>query len=520
MDREAGGPAGDETPGVVGEPVLREDAAGPPAGEDMGEEGEQHREVRVDENVMEPLYDQVFAAVAEESSGTAHGSHGSQGGAIAMEQSAPPSDRQRPMPMTLIDDGMGQGLEQSARDGAQEAMDRRSEDVSQVARSLAYMTSLVTTLVGRMERVEQAQTSSSGRRTAATTSAQMETPMGGTPEGGSLGWVDLRRLDAQLSQMSIGGGDADRAGERPLATLDSIMAGTFSSDDSETAKRRLEQGRGIPGSLLGPLAAPLNPIVLSGIPGGEEVDEAAQRALQDRVAEALAAERVRLAQEALKNPAQPPGLILESTVPAVQSLSAPPGFTLSAMQSLSAPQGSGQAAVQSLSAPQGSGQSAMQSLSAPQGSGQSAMQSLSAPQGSGQSAMQSLSAPQGSSQSAMQSLSAPQGSSQSEMQSLSAPQGSGPSAMQSLGAPQGSSMLPEQLLGMPQGSLGLPSSGGAGQASLPICDGPHEVSQPGTSYASVVSGTVQEQCKQEVPQTAKMGGWACDRGTSYGFGVR
>ena len=106
-----------------------------------------------------------------------HGSHGSQGGAIAVEQSAPPSDRQRPMPMTL-DDGVGQGTEQGVRDGPQETMDRRSEDVSQVARSLAYMTSLVTTLVGRMERVEQAQTSSSGRRTAATTSARMETPMG------------------------------------------------------------------------------------------------------------------------------------------------------------------------------------------------------------------------------------------------------------------------------------------------------------------------------------------------------
>ena len=452
MDREAGGPAGDETPGVVGEPVLREDVAGPPAGEDTVEEGEQHQEVRVDEDVMEPLYDQVFTAAAEESSGTAHGSHGSQGGAIAMEQSAPPSDRQRTMPMTL-DDSAGQGLEPSARDGVQEAMDRRSEDVSQVARSLAYMTSLVTTLVGRMDRVEQAQ-SSSGRRTAATTSARMETPMGGTPEGGSLGWVDLRRLDAQLSQMSITGGDADRTGERPLATMDSIMAGTFSSDDSETAKRRLDQGRGVPGSLLGPLAAPLNPIVLSGIPG-EEVDETAQRALQDRVAEALAAERVRLAQEALKNPVQPPGLILESTVPAMQSLSAPPGSALSAMQSLSAPQGSGQ--------------SAMQSLSAPQGSGQAAMQSLSAPQGSSQAAMQSLSAPQGSSQSAMQSLSAPQGASQSAMQSLKAPQGSGSSAMQLLSAPQGSSIVPEQSLGVSQASLGLPLSGGVEDLVRRLC---------------------------------------------------
>ncbi|CAE7943445.1 unnamed protein product, partial [Symbiodinium sp. KB8] len=316
MERDAGGLAGDETPGEVGETVLRDDAAGPLAEEDRGEEGEQHREVRVDENVVEPRYDQVFTAVAEESLGTAHGSHGSQGGAIAVEQSAPPSDRQRPMPMTL-DDGVGQGTEQGVRDGPQETMDRRSEDVSQVARSLAYMTSLVTTLVGRMERVEQAQTSSSGRRTAATTSARMETPMGGTPEAGSLGWVDLRRLDAQLSQMNLGGEDRGTVGERPLATMDSIMAGTFSSDDSETAKRRLEQGRGIPGSLLGPLAAPLNPIVLPGFPGGENVDEATQKALQDRVAEALSAERARLAQEALR----PVGNAVVERTSGIQSIS-------------------------------------------------------------------------------------------------------------------------------------------------------------------------------------------------------
>ena len=38
-----------ETPGEVGETALRDDAAGPLAEEDRGEEGEQHREVRVDE---------------------------------------------------------------------------------------------------------------------------------------------------------------------------------------------------------------------------------------------------------------------------------------------------------------------------------------------------------------------------------------------------------------------------------------------------------------------------------------
>ena len=85
-----------------------------------------------------------------------------------------------------------------------ESRERRVEDVGQVARSLAYMTSLVTTLVGRMDRVEQAQSSSaSGRRTTTATSARMETPMGGTPEAGALGWVDLNRLDAHMAHMSL-----------------------------------------------------------------------------------------------------------------------------------------------------------------------------------------------------------------------------------------------------------------------------------------------------------------------------
>ena len=48
------------------------------------------------------------------------------------------------------------------------------------------------------------------------------------------------------------------------------MAGTFSSDDSETAKRReWSKARGVPGSLLGPLAAPLGPDgACLEIPGG------------------------------------------------------------------------------------------------------------------------------------------------------------------------------------------------------------------------------------------------------------
>ena len=45
--------------------------------------------------------------------------------------------------------------------------------------------------------------------------------------------------------------------DRPLATADRIMAGTFSSDDSETARRRAEEARRvIPGAVMGPQGPP------------------------------------------------------------------------------------------------------------------------------------------------------------------------------------------------------------------------------------------------------------------------
>ena len=312
MAGEAAGPG--EGPVEDGDRALGDEIVDPPAGGGRVAEEEDGRrpEVRVDEDIVEPSYGEDGVNLGE-SSGAAHGSHGSHGGTSAFEPAVPPADRQRPVPMTL-DEGVGQRVDRDARENAYEAMERRSEDVSQVARSLAYMTSLVTTLVGRMDRVEQAQTSS-GRRTA-TTSARMETPMVGTPEAGSLGWVDLRRLDAQLGRMSLEAGDQQLSMERPLATMDSIMAGTFSSDDSQTARRRLEQERGVPGSLLGPLAAPLAPVVLSiGAPGEAEL-EMARRSLQERAAEALAAERQRLSQEPpLVGSTPPPGLMQLPSIP-------------------------------------------------------------------------------------------------------------------------------------------------------------------------------------------------------------
>ncbi|CAE7327628.1 GIP, partial [Symbiodinium sp. CCMP2592] len=264
-------------------PVAQPEDQGVPMEEDGAQEveAEARPEVRIDEEVREPTYEEPSGHSA------AHGSHGNHGGTPNLDSGVPPSGRQRPIPGALsdsvepghgaVDDAGGnppRDLEGSALQSRPASRERRAEDVGQVARSLAYMTSLVTTLVGRMDRVEQAQSrngsSASGRQTTTATSARMETPMGGTPEAGALGWVDLNRLDEHLAQMNLGGSTHPPA-DRPLASLESIMAGTFSSDDTEMARARAEQGeahaRGVPGALLGPLAEPLGPVVLAGRPG-------------------------------------------------------------------------------------------------------------------------------------------------------------------------------------------------------------------------------------------------------------
>ena len=471
MAGEAAGPG--EGPVEDGDRALGDEIVDPPAGGGRVAEEEDGRrpEVRVDEDIVEPSYGEDGVNLGE-SSGAAHGSHGSHGGTSAFEPAVPPADRQRPVPMTL-DEGVGQRVDRDARENAYEAMERRSEDVSQVARSLAYMTSLVTTLVGRMDRVEQAQTSS-GRRTA-TTSARMETPMVGTPEAGSLGWVDLRRLDAQLGRMSLEAGDQQLSMERPLATMDSIMAGTFSSDDSQTARRRLEQERGVPGSLLGPLAAPLAPVVLSiGAPGEAEL-EMARRSLQERAAEALAAERQRLSQE-------PP---LVGSTP-------PPGL----MQLPSIPQGSATAPMQLPSIPQGSAIAPTQLQSVPQGSTTAPTQLPGAPQGSITASSPLPGAPQGSAAALALLPGAPQGSLTTSMQLQSAPQGSLTTSTQLQSAPQGSTMASGPLPSTTQdvASAGMQISAGVQEGiGVSSADRSQETSQPGTSFVSATSEVVQGQ---------------------------
>ncbi|CAE7207582.1 unnamed protein product [Symbiodinium sp. CCMP2456] len=137
-----------------GEHTTDGDVGGLPAVE-SGAVAEDSRlmEARVDDEVREPGYG------AEEElgqQGEAHGSHRSHGGTQAsLEPAVPPSGGQRPVPVALSE--VPEAGPFSMREERSGSVERRSEEVSQVARSLAFMTNLVTTLVGRMDRVEQSQ---------------------------------------------------------------------------------------------------------------------------------------------------------------------------------------------------------------------------------------------------------------------------------------------------------------------------------------------------------------------------
>ena len=335
-------------------------------------------EVRVDEEVHDPDYGSAEAPGQDTVAST-----------VQEEAENQPGSRQRPVPDAL-DDGLvrenavGEGpVEvrlQSTSTTRPASRERRSEDVGQVARSLAYMTSLVTTLVGRMDRVEQAQSrngsSASGRRTTTATSARMETPMGGTPEAGAVGWVDLNSLGERMANMSVA---EVGPSERPLATLDSIFAGTFSSDDSETARLRAAQDgqvRGVPGALLGPLAEPLGPVMLAGNPCGVSLGQ-----LRDESAGSSLALR----------PLQSMSLGYPLQAPPLQSMSQ--GSTMQAMQSSGMSSGSTMQAMQSSGMPSGSTMQAMQSSGMPLGSTMQAMQSPGMPVGSSAQAVQSSGMP-------------------------------------------------------------------------------------------------------------------------------
>ena len=141
-------------------------------------------EVRVDEEMRDPDYG---SGEALERDGATSASAEPEDSLNQLGSSAPLSGRQRPVPVALDDgvvrepgttEGLVEAQPQALSQSRPASRERRTEDVGQVARSLAYMTSLVTTLVGRMDRVEQAQSrngsSASGRRTTTATSARMD----------------------------------------------------------------------------------------------------------------------------------------------------------------------------------------------------------------------------------------------------------------------------------------------------------------------------------------------------------
>ena len=465
-------------------------------------------EARVDDEVREPDYG--FNGAAEHSD-AAHGSHGNHEGILnpVLESGVPSSGRQRPVPDAL-DDGVVRGqfatgelVEaqlQATNATRPNSRERRSEDVGQVARSLAYMTSLVTTLAGRMERVEQAQSrtaSSAGRRTTTSTSARMETPMGGTPEAGTVGWFDMQRLGERVAHMMIEP-QAPAMPERPLASLDAIFAGTFSSDDSETARMRANQAerqlRGVPGALLGPLAAPLGSVSLSGDP-----NSGGFLPLQDVPMEPV--------EQSMQSSGMPQGTALQL----MQSSGMPQGTALQSMQSSGMPQGTALQSMQSSGESQGTALSSMQSSGMPQGTTLPSMQSSGKPQGTTLPSMQSSGMPQGTTLPSMQSSGMPQGTTLPSMQSSGMPQGTTLQSMQSLGMPQRSSQSSMPMIGMPQVSSlpGGKEQGHEGRDAPGGCE--REGDQVETPFESVASEKVQA---PEVPSSVPPG---IERGRGQGL---
>ena len=214
--------------------------------DDVPEERRHLHEVRVLDVEAEPNYAGMSEGIAE-----GHGSPGNQA------ESSPPQDggdsasgRQPTQASTSDLAGLGEQVVPAERSAS---VERRTEDVSQVQRSLNFMTGLLTTLTDRMVRVEQWQSaagSTAGGAMFSTGGSSAMTPV--TPHVSGLGRTDMDRLNQQLSQLHVGNAGEERPTDsRPLATMDKMMRGTFSSDSSETAARRAQEvPRAVPGVLL------------------------------------------------------------------------------------------------------------------------------------------------------------------------------------------------------------------------------------------------------------------------------
>ena len=336
------------------------------------EERRHLQEVRAQDEVVEPNYD-------GESGGRIEG-HGSQGSQV---------DSLRPLDGVESTSG-GQPPQTSASEaavhgdppetGRPASVERRAEDVSQVQRSLNFMTGLLTSLTDRVGRVEQWQsatgsTAGGGAGSAGESSAM--TPV--TPQAGLFAWADVDRLNQQLAGLRVGeGSDVGGMGMmRPLASTARIMEGTFSSDSSETARRRAEEAkRGVPGALLGPLALADRPFFLEGDPLAGDSESGRGQPILDsvvtRTVEAVMRSQAPEGREAPREPerrstsslprmtesqsmSSPPGItepLSTSSLPRMkesQSMSSPPGITASSSawpcQGTSGPPGTSQVTV-------------------------------------------------------------------------------------------------------------------------------------------------------------------------------
>ena len=243
---------------------------------EVPEEVRHRLEVKVDETVDDPCYGTPVSQIAQQE----EVSHGSQGSHV--DPSVPTvgstAGGQRPVPTELDVTSLQTALESGRGERVRQVSpEQRKEDVSQISRSLQYMTGLLTNLVTRVDRVEQRQSTSGSAAPQSTDEGSQMTPSAATPAL-HPSWDEVDRLGGQMSALTFGGsGPSLGAGPppgmewRPLAPMSRMMEGTFSSDSSGTARRRMEEAlRGVPGALLGPLAGVNIPLALDGLPIGED----------------------------------------------------------------------------------------------------------------------------------------------------------------------------------------------------------------------------------------------------------
>ncbi|CAE7766553.1 unnamed protein product, partial [Symbiodinium necroappetens] len=213
--------------------------------QEVPEEARHRQEVKIDETMDEPCYETPVSQIAQQD----EGQHGSQGSHVDQARSAgSTAGGQRPVPVELDVTSLQTAAEGGRAERARQVSpEQRKEDVSQISRSLQYMTGLLTNLVTRVDRVEQRQSTSGSVAPQSTDEGSQLTPSVATP-GVHPSWDEVDRLGGQVSALALGSGVPLGGMEpppgmewRPLAPVSRMLEGTFSSDSSTTARRRMEE---------------------------------------------------------------------------------------------------------------------------------------------------------------------------------------------------------------------------------------------------------------------------------------